>query len=621
MAGSLRLPLQIGMHTRNAALSQVKGAQAVFRYTVQEGDADDNGLSINANALTLGKGGSVKDAANNDAVLSHGALSDEADHQVDGIRPRLTSMEFVRHTLIQRPWRYGTGDRIVVLPKFSEPVVHSALAVPQISLDFDGKTKTAIYEHCRLPFWLEYEVQDEDYDLDGIAVSANSFEVPNGYLRDMAGNDANLAYGKYQADDTHRVGPLPPKLKPEISVSAGPDVAEGENPVFTFTTKKPPVVSAYVYMWVTCEGSAASSFCDQWFSVTIPTSGVLQWKFSTEDDDTAGVNGSMTVTLSGNSLSDYTVNDKSSTATVNVLDNDYQSPENSPATGQPLISGTDQVGETLTAGTSGIADADGMSNVSYLCQWLVGIRKIIVTTGSSYTLTDSEEGNTITVTVTFTDDAGNAESLTGAATAAVKAKPNSPATGQPTISGTVQVGETLTAGTSGIADADGMSKATFSYQWQTQGKDIAGATSDRLTLGEGDVGKEFTVAVAFTDDADHEESLNSPPTAPVAWPPECNDNARKISRVTATARHPDSIAITCPGDYVVRYWQKKDKKDTYQRVRVSRTEPSFTAENLSPRTTYQFRVHYRDPETGKVRKASKMLQYAQRVTQPALHNP
>ena len=41
----------------------------------------------------------------------------------------------------------------------------------------------------------------------------------------------------------------------------------------------------------------------------------------------------------------------------------------------------------------------------------------------------TDEGNTIKVRVSFTDDAGNAEGLTSAATDAVEARPNSPATG------------------------------------------------------------------------------------------------------------------------------------------------------------------------------------------------
>ena len=133
---------------------------------------------------------------------------------------------------------------------------------------------------------------------------------------------------------------------------------------------------------------------------------------------------------------------------------------NSPATGAPAISGTAQVGQTLTADTSGIADADGLTNVSYSYQWVANDgtndTDISGATGSTYTLVDADEGNTVKVRVSFTDDADNEETLTSAATAAVDAAPNSPAAGAPAITGAAQVGETLTADTSGIADADGL---------------------------------------------------------------------------------------------------------------------------------------------------------------------
>ena len=96
---------------------------------------------------------------------------------------------------------------------------------------------------------------------------------------------------------------------------------------------------------------------------------------------------------------------------------------NAPATGAPTISGTAQVGRTLTADGSGIADEDGLSNVQYEYQWLADGAAIAGANGSTYTLTGSEEGKAVRVTVSFTDDAGNGESLTSAATAAVAAKP------------------------------------------------------------------------------------------------------------------------------------------------------------------------------------------------------
>ena len=112
---------------------------------------------------------------------------------------------------------------------------------------------------------------------------------------------------------------------------------------------------------------------------------------------------------------------------------------NSPPTGLPTISGTARVGETLTVDTSGISDEDGLTSVSYGYQWIRNDGNtnadIAGETASTYTLDDDDEGKTIRVRVSFTDDRDNGETLTSAATAAVEARPNSPATGSPTISG------------------------------------------------------------------------------------------------------------------------------------------------------------------------------------------
>ena len=190
----------------------------------------------------------------------------------------------------------------------------------------------------------------------------------------------------------------------------------------------------------------------------------------------------------------------------------------------PTISGTAQVDETLTADTSGIVDADGLTNVSYTYQWIrsegsadTGIEGA---TSSTHTLSDVDEGKTIRVRVSFTDDRGHEENLVGAATTAVQPRPNSPATGIPTISGTAQVGRTLTADTSGIADTDGLTSVSFSYQWirndGTTDTDIEGATSSTHALSDADEGKTIRVSVAFTDDRGNGETLTSEPTAAVA---------------------------------------------------------------------------------------------------------
>ena len=189
------------------------------------------------------------------------------------------------------------------------------------------------------------------------------------------------------------------------------------------------------------------------------------------------------------------------------------------ATGAPTISGTPQVEQTLTADTSGISDADGLTNVDYRYQWIAGGTDIDGATGSSYLLTSSEQGKTIKVKVSFTDDEGNSETLTSAATAEVAAKANNPATGLPTISGTAQVGETLTADTADIADEDGLDDVTFEYQWLADGTDIDGAAGSSFTLTPSQQGKTIQVRVDFTDDGGNSESLTSAATEAVAAKP------------------------------------------------------------------------------------------------------
>ena len=196
---------------------------------------------------------------------------------------------------------------------------------------------------------------------------------------------------------------------------------------------------------------------------------------------------------------------------------------NSPATGAPTISGTAQMGETLTADTSPIADEDGLENVSYSYQWIRSDNgadtDISGETDSTYTLVLADLGKTIEVQVTFTDDDDNAETLTSVATEPVSAAANTPATGVPTISGTVRAGETLTADTSGISDEDGLSNVSYQYQWLRDGADIAGQTNSTYRLVSADQDKTIKVRVTFRDDADNQESLTSAATTAVAAQP------------------------------------------------------------------------------------------------------
>ena len=102
---------------------------------------------------------------------------------------------------------------------------------------------------------------------------------------------------------------------------------------------------------------------------------------------------------------------------------------------------------------------------------------------------------------------------------ATTASTNTAAMGAPTITGTAQVGQTLTAATTGITDADGLTSPTYTYQWirvdGTDEADIAAANSSTYILGAADLGTTLTVRVTFADDLGHTETLTSAATATV----------------------------------------------------------------------------------------------------------
>ena len=185
---------------------------------------------------------------------------------------------------------------------------------------------------------------------------------------------------------------------------------------------------------------------------------------------------------------------------------------NNPATGAPTISGTPQVGETLTASTSSIADMDGLTNVSYGYHWTAGGSDIDGATGSTYILTVGEQGQPIQVRVTFTDDADNAETLTSEATVEVTAAP------EPlTVSVTV----------SAPASHDGSSEFTFDIEFSEE----FGLSYKTLKFHAFDVtpgsAAGVTVVLPVTTDCDAEGTV-------------CTGDGRKLSnRLEFTVSGPD----------------------------------------------------------------------------------
>ena len=182
--------------------------------------------------------------------------------------------------------------------------------------------------------------------------------------------------------------------------------------------------------------------------------------------------------------------------------------------GAVTIDGTASQGNDLTAVTTALADEDGLGTLSY--QWTADGIVIPNATASILTLGQSEVGKEITVSVSYTDDGGTAQSVTSVATSAVTNVNDAP-----TISTTTSLSTDEDTAIAAIAfsgaDVDGddltftfsdpakgtvtdNDDGTFSY---TPDADLNGTDSFTITANDGtvDVTETVNVAIAAVNDA------------------------------------------------------------------------------------------------------------------------
>ena len=236
----------------------------------------------------------------------------------------------------------------------------------------------------------------------------------------------------------------------------------------------------------------------QWQRDGVDISGATGSTYTLGDDD---VNSVITVTASY--TDGFGFDESVTSSTLGPVANVNDAP-----VGLVNITGNATENETLTA-SNNLTDDDGLGTISY--QWQRNGVDITGATSDSYTLGNDDVNALITVVASYTDGQGTAESVSSVATGPV-ANINDALTGSVNIVGNAVEDQTLTA-TNDLSDADGL--GIISYQWQRDGVDIAGATSDTYTLGDSDVGSEITVVASYTDGFGTVESVVSQAVGPV----------------------------------------------------------------------------------------------------------
>ena len=203
-ASELELRLSVGEHTRRAAYVDGSGTDKLrFRYTVQDGDYDGDGISIGAGALV---GGTIQDAGGNPARREFAALAADSRHKVDARRPAATTA-----TIASTPFRgdtYRVGENIEVEVVFNEPV--DTTGDEELLLTIGEESKAAgLMEHSnrRRTLTFRYRVQRGDEDANGIAIAADALR--GDAIVDDDGNPAVLALTALADQSAHKVNGAP----------------------------------------------------------------------------------------------------------------------------------------------------------------------------------------------------------------------------------------------------------------------------------------------------------------------------------------------------------------------------------------------------------------------------
>ena len=461
--------------------------------------------------------------------------------------PTVTSVDFTSNPGSDRV--YGPGDTIQVTVTFDQDVtvgyVNSKRDAAKLDLEMGGQTRTAHYARTdgnKVIF--EYTVRPGDETPSFLFLRPNSLRLyrdtpsEDGSIRNSSGRDAVLDhYGL--ADNGHLVDTVGPEFANAQVSSDGAQVAV----TFNEGIRSPAILRAF--------GVQTSLL--QSLALDVRVDGEIAVR-----SDAAVSGDTITLTVSEPITQGQTVTvsyDNLFIETGESIFEDLRGNSLLPFAEQPASNGStvadvDRPGGGLALSRNDLLIKEGQSGTYTVALTSQPAADVTVAIGqrppgratvspTSLTFTADNWNTPQTVTITSAEDSDYVDRWVllqhvatgdnyGASAAAwlilrdnynlTTATANTPAAGSPTIGGTPEVGQTLTLDISSIADAEGLTNAsyTYLYQWLRNGAEIRDATDTSYTLVSADEGKVIKVKVSFLDDSNNQETRTSAATVAVA---------------------------------------------------------------------------------------------------------
>ena len=465
VTGDPQLDFTLGTNTREAVYDTglSSGAEVVFTYTVVAADSDPDGIETGADAVMLDTDDAIRNASGVDAKLAHEALGPQSDHGVDG-STRLPN---------RLPTGLPTITGFTGTPKYGQTLSADTSAIDD---DPDGVTGAVFsYQWQRLdPPFTEY------VDINGAT----------GEMYTLGADDVGSYIGVVvtYTDDRGYENRVE-------SLGAGPvDHIYGESITLVSNLDEEGLGSTFVPRY-------------QGFRTGSNPAG---YELESVELDIMSIETTTALVVSIVRIPPGQVIDTGTPVTpVATLFN-----PTSITAGQP---------NTFTAPEGTHLKAGFTYGLSLRASGGILEFKVTFSDAENESATGWNIGNTgRLVDGSLWQDSGASVQFKATGSYVGPAE-NNEAEGLPTISGTVAVGEHLTAEVSAITDTDGLTFPTYTYQWfrvdsVAHETEIEGATSRRYMVTEDDIGNTIKVRVSFIDDRGNQETLSSLATETVSGP-------------------------------------------------------------------------------------------------------
>jgi DNA/RNA endonuclease G (NUC1) len=291
--GTPRIPITLNTGgTVYASYVSGGGSSALFRYTVVTGNEDPDGIAVGA--AFEANGGTIKDAAGNDALTTLNGVGSTTGVKVDAIAPTVSS------STVPANGTYVAGQNLDFTVTYSEPVIKTGSPFVGVTLNTGGAVQAAYVSGTgTATLTFRYVVASGNLDTDGISVDP-SITLNGGTLKDTAGNNAATSVS-FASTSAVFVDAVAPTVSSSTVPGNGTHIA-GQTLDYSVTFSEPVFVIGTPSVPVTLNtgGTVQANLVSGAGSATL----TFQYTIASGNADNDGVTTGSAIALNGGSIKD-----------------------------------------------------------------------------------------------------------------------------------------------------------------------------------------------------------------------------------------------------------------------------------------------------------------------------